>query len=191
MNPQSPQPLPPQMPSYQQQSPMPPAHQPMTKQKKLIIGISFGVLALIVLVSIVLGIVQNNGKKHAPVSLIPGADSINLKSRDTERETDIKAMHGQIEAYWAQNGYYPTLANLNDFNFLNTNLKGLDLGALQDPLGNDSKIVNSPKENAYSYEVLPSGCDNVKTQCQSYTLTATLEGTLNGAGTYIKKSLNE
>ena len=39
---------------------------------------------------------------------------IQQKARDTERETDIKALQGQIEAYYAQNGNYPTRTNVND-----------------------------------------------------------------------------
>src|SRR5437588_436170 len=39
---------------------------------------------------------------------------IQQKARNTERQTDIKALHGQVEAYYAQNGKYPTLANMND-----------------------------------------------------------------------------
>jgi hypothetical protein len=170
---------------------MPPAQQPMSKQKKLIIMIVFGVLALIVVVFIIVGVTQSKNKKHPPTSIIPAISSAQIKARDTERETDIKAMHGQIEAFWAQNGYYPSLANLNDASFIDKNLKGLDKGALQDPLGTDTKFVSSPETDVYSYEVLPEDCDNVKTFCQSYTLTATLEGTLNGSSTYVKRSLNE
>src|SRR5436190_17920257 len=55
---------------------------------------------------------------------------IQQKARDTERTTDIKALHGQLEAYYAQNGYYPQLSDVTT-----TNLKGLDPGALNDPKG--------------------------------------------------------
>src|SRR5215210_4043905 len=62
---------------------------------------------------------------------------IQQKARNTERETDIKAIHGQVEAYFAQNGKYPTLANLNDgtptTGFRAVNMKGLDQEALRDP----------------------------------------------------------
>ena len=55
---------------------------------------------------------------------------IQQKGRDTERQTDIKAIHGQLEAYYAQNGHYPTLANVNDSTFRGANMKGLDADAL-------------------------------------------------------------
>src|SRR3954467_5245394 len=63
---------------------------------------------------------------------------IQQKARDTERETDIKALHGQIEAFWAQKGYYPSRADMNDQaagGFVATNLKGLDAGSFKDPKG--------------------------------------------------------
>jgi general secretion pathway protein G len=40
-------------------------------------------------------------------------NGIQQKARDTERKTDVNALHGQIEAYQAQNGKYPTLAGRN------------------------------------------------------------------------------
>ncbi len=112
---------------------------------------------------------------------------ITVAGRDTERKTDINAMAGQIEAYQAQNGTYPSLINLNDSTWLDSNLLGLDLAALQDPSGADQKIVSSPKANAYSYSPTPAGCDNGShSDCSGYTLTATLEA----GGTYVKQDLN-
>jgi len=113
---------------------------------------------------------------------------IQAKARDTERKTDIKALHGQLEAYQAQNGKYPTLANVNDPTFRSTNMKGLDAAALADPKNPASQtLVAAPAANAYAYAVAPAACDNgAGGDCTSYTLTATLEG----GGTYVKQSLN-
>lgn len=112
---------------------------------------------------------------------------IQQKARDTERKTDINALHGQLEAYQAQNGKYPTLANVNDSTFRSTNMKGLDSAALQDPKGVAQTLVTAPVADSYSYAVLPAGCDNgAGGDCTSYTLTATLEA----GGTYVKQSLN-
>ena len=110
-------------------------------------------------------------------------------ARDTERQTDIKALHGQIEAYYAQNGYYPTLANMNSTSFRSTNLRGLDTEALKDPVGKLASLVAKPTKNYYSYAVSSStggACDNTTNDCAIYTLTATLEA----GGTYTKNSLN-
>lgn len=112
---------------------------------------------------------------------------IQQKARDTERKTDVNALHGQLEAYQAQNGKYPTLANANDSAWRTTNMKGLDSAALQDPKGTAQTLVGTAAANVYAYVVTPATCDNAAAgDCTAYTLTATLEG----GGTYAKTSLN-
>jgi type II secretion system protein G len=118
---------------------------------------------------------------------------IQQRARNTERETDIKAIHGQVEAYYAQNGRYPTLANMNDQSsggFLDTEMKGLDADALYDPKGDKTDttpLAAAAAANVYAYTVTPSGCDNAAGgDCTGYTLTATKEG----GGTYVKNALN-
>ena len=93
---------------------------------------------------------------------------------DTRRQTDINAIQGQVEAYNAENGYYPTLANINDPVWLSANLKGLGDTYLQDPDGTSTKLASAPAANVYAYQPTPSGCNNTTTQCTGYTLTATL-----------------
>lgn len=116
---------------------------------------------------------------------------IQQKGRDTERQTDIKALHGQLEAYYAQNGRYPTLANVNDATFRSGNLKGLDEGALKDPKGTAGTLVSAAVANSYAYVATPNNCDNgAGGDCAGYTLTATLEGQIDGSSTYSKTSLN-
>jgi general secretion pathway protein G len=119
---------------------------------------------------------------------------IQKKARDTERQTDIKALHGQLEAYFAQNGKYPTLANMNDRasgGFLATNMKGLDKEATKDPKSTASgdaqyNLAGAAAANVYSYAVTPTDCNNTTTECTGYKLTATLEG----GGTFEKDALN-
>ncbi len=114
---------------------------------------------------------------------------IQQKARNTERQTDVKAIHGQVEAYYAQNGKYPTLANLNDATFRTANMKGLDEEALKDPKGSASTLAGTAAANTYSYAVLASddtACDNSTKDCAKYTLTATYEG----GGTFSKSNLN-
>src|SRR5437762_539321 len=61
---------------------------------------------------------------------------IQQKARDTVRTANIKALHGAVEAYYAQNqSRYPTLANMNDASWRATNLRGLDSEAVNDPKG--------------------------------------------------------
>lgn len=114
-------------------------------------------------------------------------NGIQQKARDTERKTDINAVASHLEAYNAQNGRYPTLANVNDATFRAANMKGLDPAALQDPKGASQALVATVGVNEYAYVATPAGCDNgANGDCAQYTLTATLEG----GGTYVKQSLN-
>ncbi len=102
-------------------------------------------------------------------------------AQDTERQTDIRAIHGQLEAFYAQNGFYPALANLNDAAWVSANFKGLDKEALKDPKGGQYKLVSTPSANNYAYTTTPSGCN----ECKGYKLTATL----SNSKTYIKENL--
>jgi prepilin-type N-terminal cleavage/methylation domain-containing protein len=121
---------------------------------------------------------------------------IQKKGRDTERQTDIKAIHGQVEAYYAQNGKYPTLANLNDTSsggFLQTSMKGLDTDALYDPkqaASDTTPVAATEVDDTYEYSYIPtpSGCDNTTTggDCTGYTLNAELED----GGDFEKTALN-
>ncbi len=117
---------------------------------------------------------------------------IQQKGRNTERTTDIKALHGQIEAYYAQNGRYPTLTDMNTSSWRTTNMKGLDNDAMFDPKGNTADttpLAAAAVASEYSYDVKASdgtACDNSTKDCASYVLTATLEG----GSTYTKNSLN-
>jgi prepilin-type N-terminal cleavage/methylation domain-containing protein len=119
---------------------------------------------------------------------------IQQKARNTERETDIKAMHGQVEAYYAQSGgKYPSLANMNDTTWRGANMKGLDQEALHDPKAAQGNytLVAAAAANAYAYTATPANCDNgAGGDCSGYTLTATYEGTVNGNTTYAKTALN-
>ena len=114
-------------------------------------------------------------------------NGIQQKARDTERKTDINALHGQLEAYQAQNGKYPTLTEVNTPAFRAANMKGLDPAALQDPKGDAQTLEAASDANDYGYAATPANCDNAAGgDCLQYTLTATLEdGT-----TYTKQSLN-
>jgi general secretion pathway protein G len=115
---------------------------------------------------------------------------IQQKARDTERQTDIKAIYSQIEAYYAQNGKYPALGNLNDNTWRSSNMKGLDKEALRDPRNSSYQLVGALAANVYSYAVFASdgttACDDTNTDCAVYTLTATLES----GGIFSKTNLN-
>lgn len=106
---------------------------------------------------------------------------IQRRARDTERQTDIKAVHSQLEAYYAQEGHYPVLADITP-----ENLPGLDDEALVDP-GGDALEAGAGSGSAYGYATVPADCDNgTAGDCTEYTLTATLES----GGTFVRNSLN-
>lgn len=152
-----------------------------------IIGTALSSISMLLVIPILAGLV------------IVTFNGIQQKGRDTERQTDIKALHGQLEAYYAQNGRYPTFANVNDVAFRATNMQGLEIDALQDPNWNVASscvsedlpvISDKVVANCYSYVTSPAGCNNTTVDCTSYVLTALLEGQINGQGTYVKSALN-
>lgn len=107
-------------------------------------------------------------------------------AKDTERKTDINAILGHLEAYYAESGYYPSLTQLNNPAFRAANMQGLDTEAFKDPAGTGSTLSGAPAAHVYAYQPTPAGCDNIKIQCTGYTLTATLDT----GPAYVKKDLN-
>lgn len=134
---------------------------------------------------------------------------IQAKARNSKRQTDIQAIQTQLEAFFSQNGYYPSLGDLNTGTDANTdanstwvasNMKSLDQTALVDPsnphssrhLSANATTGKAAKE--YSYEVTKSdgtsSCEAQDTDCAKYTLTANYEGTVNGSDHYSKSNLD-
>ena len=119
---------------------------------------------------------------------------IQKKARDTERQTDVKALHGQLEAYYAQYGAYPGLGTqgsndgLNDSTWRGSFMKGLDAEALKDPKGSTQALCATPSTTCYGYAVFQTdgttACTTAAADCALFTLTASLEG----GGTYFVKS---
>jgi type II secretory pathway pseudopilin PulG len=107
------------------------------------------------------------------------------RAKDTERRVDINALHSQLEVFYAENGYYPALAQVNDPNWRRTNMPGYDDEALKDPEGGQGKLVAAPQAKAYAYQVSPANCNGTSIKCTDYTLTATLDD----GSTYSKKAL--
>jgi type II secretion system protein G len=124
-------------------------------------------------------------------------NGIQQKGRNTERTTDLKAVQGQLEAYYAQNGRYPASTDLgstsaDNVTFIQANMKGLDKEALRDPKGSDFSLGNSATGVANKYQYKPgtdtmAACDNTATDCTKYVLSAKPEG--SGAD-IVQNSLN-
>lgn len=125
-------------------------------------------------------------------------NGIQQKARDTKRKTDIDALQGQLEAYWATYAKYPCItattstcaSNLNDLTtggFVQTYMKGLDPSAMQDPKGTTEALCTTTSATCYGYTTTPTGCDDASNgDCTNYVLTATLES----GGTFTKQSNN-
>lgn len=128
---------------------------------------------------------------------------IQQKARDTERQTDIKALQGQIEAYYAQKGNYPirgavaTGDGVNNATWRGLNMKGLDAEALKDPknpdpAGTATAILGTTATAAtYKYDVLNAAgtsCEGDELTCVKYTLEADME--TSGAVNFVKTALN-
>jgi prepilin-type N-terminal cleavage/methylation domain-containing protein len=127
------------------------------------------------------------------------ASGVQANNRNGDRQTEIDTVRGQLESYYAATDKYPTFKNLQDKTWRSQNLPRLKDDAVQDPrwdktvvactLGGKATVAAEPIANCYSYQVTASDgspCDNTKTPCAHYTLTATLEGT----DKYVKASLN-
>jgi type II secretion system protein G len=122
-------------------------------------------------------------------------NGIQQKARNTERTTDLKTFQSQLEAYYAQNGRYPSNADLgatsaSNVTFAAANLKGMDKETMRDPKGSDYTLNTGTTVggNKYTYNPAPASCDDSGTaDCTSYTLTAVPEG---GGANIVFNSLN-
>ncbi|HWT55423.1 MAG TPA: type II secretion system protein [Candidatus Microsaccharimonas sp.] len=112
-------------------------------------------------------------------------NGIQQKARNTERTTDLKTFQSQLEAYYANKGFYPSNANLGTTSatnvaFLASDLKGMDKETLRDPkgaAGDYSLNTDTAATNKYAYAPQPASCDNsAGNECTSYKLTALPEG---------------
>ncbi len=138
---------------------------------------------------------------------------IQAKARNAKRQSDLKSLQTQIEAFFSQNGYYPNLTDLNSATWrsggANPNMKSLDVTALIDPRSNCIPASAScltgtlPAANStgwqYGYAATQSdgttSCDGAigsgaDQNCASYKLQAAYEGTVNGSGIDLLQNLD-
>ena len=127
---------------------------------------------------------------------------IQQKARNSERQTDINTISGQLEAYYAKYSGYPTLTDLNTETWRSGNeIKlGDDDKSLADPSKPDVKeLFGTVADQQYAYTTLPASCvtptnasgvSNTGTFCSSYTLTATYEDNKDPHEQWVKKSAN-
>jgi len=113
---------------------------------------------------------------------------VQQKARDTKRETDVKALASQLEVYYANNGSYPALAQLQDNTWVQANLKGLDLAGLTAPNGTGNTVSATASKTTYQYVVTPTGCTTAAKDCTGFTITAQREA--SGAADIVKGNLS-
>ena len=115
---------------------------------------------------------------------------IQQKGRNSQRQTDINAIQSQAEAFFAQHGFYPTLADLQITTaptFISTYMKGLPGEALKDPKGPTVTMGATTDGDQYSYVASGTACSNTTATtvtsgelqdngCDAFTVSATLEG---------------
>lgn len=124
---------------------------------------------------------------------------VQQKARDSQRQTDLSAVDSQLEAFYAQNGYYPTYTDLTTPTFLSASMKGLDVQSLIDPKITDSSPTAttlatdllSGAADASHYGYATTGCtatsaSSATNQCATFTFTAKSEA--DTTVTYTKKS---
>ena len=118
---------------------------------------------------------------------------IQVRQRNSTRISDTKLIQANLETYYAQSGFYPSLANMNSAKWTKSNFRTLDPATLQDPSAkpNTARFVSTPTVRYYSYQPTASdgvtACDNKTVICAKYTITATLEG---NSGSFSEHSLN-
>lgn len=113
---------------------------------------------------------------------------IQQKARDSKRQTDVNALASHLAAYFANNGYYPTVTDLQNATWVSANMKGFDPSALTDPKGG-TITGNAPATGTYAYSYVTQGCTTTQAssstnECTSFVLTAELEA----GGTFSKAS---
>lgn len=149
-------------------------------------GQGFTIVELLIVI-VVIGILA--------LLVITTYSGIQAKARNSKRSTDVSTIQTQLEAFFSQNGYYPSLTDMNSASWLSTNMKSLDTGALVDPSNptQSKTLVATPALKSYAYAVTDSSgasCEATDTNCAKYTLTASYEGSVNGATTIVKSNLD-
>src|ERR1700752_845921 len=83
---------------------------------------------------------------------------IQQKARNAKRQTDVQSLQTQLEAFYSQNGSYPSLTDMNGAAWLTANMKSLDQNALIDPSNptQSKTLLAAPAAKSYAYAVSDS-----------------------------------
>jgi Tfp pilus assembly protein PilE len=124
--------------------------------------------------------------------LISAYSGIKIRERNNTRIADIRQLQQNLEIFYAQSGFYPSLTEMNSLSWTSKNIKQVPASDLIDPNSKTNIQLFTPLSTKinYGYSVSASngaGCNNQSVACNQYVLTASLEG---GSGTFEEKSLN-
>ena len=124
---------------------------------------------------------------------------IQSKARNSKRASDVKSLQTHVEAFFSQEGFYPSRTHMNDPAWRATNMKSIDKNALKDPSSTcdvettTGCLVAAPVAKSYAYAVTDSAgasCEAAEDTCAKYKLTATYEGTVSGKTTAVAENLD-
>lgn len=112
---------------------------------------------------------------NSDATTVPGG-SLQSQAQDTKRKTDINTLESEIEAYYAEHGYYPQREQLSDPSWRKANMEGLDGSAVTPPNSTATGFAaGAPTASQYGYN--PTSCD--VDGCQGFTISAMLsDGTI-------------
>jgi len=124
--------------------------------------------------------------------LIATSSGIKIRERNNTRISDVKTLQLNLEIFYARNGFYPSLTEMNSPKWTTNNLKQVPSSDLIDPSSktNIQLFTSSSTKTNFGYNVSSGNgqtCNNTTVACGQYLLTATLEG---GSGIFQEKSLN-
>lgn len=112
---------------------------------------------------------------------------IKASSRNDKREAQLRILQEYVENFYSHNMYYPTLAEMNNPNWLAANMKGFTSSMIQDPswtatnkycsVNNKPVLIAHSKYGCFGYAPTNNGvsCVALAKSCNHYTLTASLE----------------
>lgn len=101
-----------------------------------------------------------------------------LYTPDQKRQSDISWLQTEVQAFYNTYGYYPSLADMNNPEFMASKMPGA-ASHLIDPGSTTQShlLVSRPTKNQYSYQVTDKSgaiCEANDQLCADYTLTAIL-----------------
>lgn len=117
---------------------------------------------------------------------------IRERQRNNQRINDLKSIQINLETFYANHGFYPTINDLNSSTWTSKYLKGIPSSDLINPSSrtNRQDFTTNATKTTFGYNVTAANnksCNDQTVACSDYTLTAIQEG---GSSTYSLQSLN-